>query len=59
MPLEPISSFPPVESVPPPRRSRWKAIASVVAFVVLVVTLFAFLRMANVSFLAEAARDFP
>lgn len=58
MPLEPISSFPPVESIPPPKRSRWKAIVGVVAFVFLLVTLFAFLRIANVAFLAETARDF-
>jgi len=59
MPLEPTSSFPPVESVPPPKRSRLKTIVSVVAFVFLLVGLFAFLRIANVvSFMADATRDF-
>jgi hypothetical protein len=55
MPLDPTSSFPPVESIPPPKRSRLMTIVSVLAVVVMLVGLFALVRLASISFLADAA----
>lgn len=50
MPIEPTSSFPPVESVFPPKPSRWKAVLSAIVFVMLLGAVWLFLRIADLSF---------
>jgi len=57
MPLDPTSSFPPVESIPPPKRSRRRTIVGVLAVLVLLAGLLALLRFSHISFFAEAPRQ--
>jgi hypothetical protein len=59
MPIEPTSSFPPVESIPPPRPSRVRTILSVVGFVLLFGGIVTFLSFADISFMADAAGESP
>ena len=51
MPIEPTSSFPPLESVPPPKPSSAKRFVSAIVFVVLLGAVWLALRIADLSFL--------
>lgn len=57
MAIEPTSSFPPVESVFPPKPSRWKAVLSAIVFVMLLGAVWLFLRIADLSFVTGMLLD--
>jgi hypothetical protein len=54
MPIEPTSSFPPLESMPPPKPSSVKRIVSAVVFVLLLGAGWLALQIANLSFVTGA-----
>lgn len=57
MPIEPTSSFPPLESMAPPKPSRTKAFVSALVFVVLLGVIWLGFRIADLSFVTEALLD--
>lgn len=57
MPIEPTSSFPPLESVAPPKPSRSKAFLSAVLFIVLLGAVWLGFRIADLSFVTGALLD--
>lgn len=54
MPIEPTSSFPPLESLPPPKPSSARRFVSAVLFVVLLGAVWMALRIADLSFVTGA-----
>jgi hypothetical protein len=54
MPIEPTSSFPPLESMPPPKPSSAKRLVSAVVFVLLLGAGWLAFQIANLSFLTGA-----